>query len=58
MPDPKESADTFGEDPVPRDDAPQIPGEFGVDADPYTEDDSKGQESPRLPEPRENEPDA
>lgn len=28
--------------PVPRDDAPQVPGPFGVDEDPYTDDDSEG----------------
>lgn len=44
--------------PDPKDKAPSIPGEFGVDRDPYTEDDSQGQESPPLPEPRESEPDA
>lgn len=44
--------------PDPRDEAPQVPGEFGVDSDPYTDDDSQGQDSPALPEPSDDEPDA
>lgn len=35
------------------DEAPQIPGDFGVDSDPYTKDDSQGQYAPALPEPEE-----
>lgn len=30
----------------PRDDAPKVPGAFGVDEDPYTDDDSIGEGDP------------